>query len=86
MTLSLELTRALGQSVDVQVLNHAPLGFQHQALRGELLLARDEQRLTDYIERVSWDYLQFAHHAQDYLQVVMTWCRLAQLTIDQAGT
>jgi len=36
--LSVELTRAIKKSVDVHVLNHASLGFQHSVLRGEFLL------------------------------------------------
>ncbi len=72
MALSVELTRALRLPVDVQVLNDAPLGFQHSVLQGELLFARDEAHLTDFIEHVGWEYMQFSHHLRDYLEAVTT--------------
>ena len=72
MALSVEMTRALHVQVDVQVLNRAPLGFQHQTLRGRLLFARDEKLLTDYIERVSWEYMEFSHHLREFLEAVTT--------------
>ncbi len=72
MTLSVALTLALHTDIDVHVLNGAPLGFQQTVLRGEPLLMRDEQRLTDFIERVGWEGMEFAHHAEDYLREVLT--------------
>lgn len=68
--LSATLTLALHVPVDVHVLNGAPLGFQHQVLRGELLFARDEVFLTDFIEQVGWEYMQFSHHLRDYWEAV----------------
>jgi hypothetical protein len=70
MALSVELTRSLHLPVDVQVLNGAPLGFQHSVLRGNLLFARDEVFLTDFIEQVGWEYMEFSHHLRDYLEAV----------------
>ena len=72
MDLSTKLTMALHTPVDVHVLNGAPLGFQASALQGELLLVRDEERLTDFIEGVGSEIAAFAHHAEDYLQEVLT--------------
>jgi predicted nucleotidyltransferase len=72
MALSVELTRALHVPVDVQILNGAPLGFQHSVLHGELLFARDQRKLTDFIEHVGWEYMQFSHHLRDYLEAVTT--------------
>lgn len=60
MSLSVELTRSLRFPVDVHVLNGAPLGFQHNVLQGEVLLLRDEDELTDFIERVGLEYMDFA--------------------------
>lgn len=71
MDLSARLTLALHVAVDVHVLNDAPRGFQLSALQGELLLARDEERLTDFIERVGLEVSEFAHHAARYLQEVL---------------
>jgi predicted nucleotidyltransferase len=72
MSLSVELTRALRVPVDIQILNHARLGFQHSVLRGELLFAQDMEKLTDFIEHVGWEYMQFSHHLRDYLEAVTT--------------
>ena len=72
MELSVQLTLAVHVSVDVHVLNGAPAGFQHAALQGELLLVRDEDRLTDFIERVGHEVMEFAHHAETYLREVLS--------------
>lgn len=71
MNLSVELTRAFRFPVDVHVLNGAPLGFQHSVLQGEVLLVRDEDELTDFIERVALEYTDFAYLGRLYLQEVL---------------
>jgi predicted nucleotidyltransferase len=71
MNLSVELTRILRFLVDVHVLNGAPLGFQHNVLQGEVLLVRDEDELTDFIERVSLEYMDFAYLGRRYLLEVL---------------
>ena len=71
MNLSVELTRTLRFLVDVHVLNGAPLGFQHSVLQGEALLVRDEDELTDFIERVSLEYMDFAYLGRRYLLEVL---------------
>jgi predicted nucleotidyltransferase len=71
MNLSVELTRTLRFLVDVHVLNGAPLGFQHSVLQGEALLVRDEDELTDFIERVSLEYMDFAYLGRQYLLDVL---------------
>lgn len=72
MGLSVELTRALGRPVDIQMFNRAPLAFQRQVFQGRLLLARDETQLTDLIETVANEYTTFAHFLPDYLEAVTT--------------
>ena len=69
--LSTELTRAVGQEVDVQVLNGAGLGFQHAVLQGEVLLVRDEEALADFIERVSIPYMEYAGLARQHLRELL---------------
>lgn len=71
MNLSVKLTRTLRFLVDVHVLNGAPLGFQHSVLQGEALLVRDEDKLTDFIERVSLEYMDFAYLGRRYLLEVL---------------
>lgn len=71
MNLSVEMTRTLRVPVDVHVLNGAPLGFQHSVLQGEVLLVRDEDELTDFIERVGLEYMDFAYLGRRYLLEVL---------------
>lgn len=71
MRLSVELTRELRLPVDVQILNGAPLSFQHPVLRsGAILLARDYDFLADHIEHLSLDYMDFSHHLSAYLEAM----------------
>jgi len=72
MDLSVELTQALHVDVDVHVLNNAPRSFQHAVLQGEPLLVRDRERLTDFIEEVSLEVMEFAYLADLYLREVLT--------------
>jgi predicted nucleotidyltransferase len=73
MSLSADLSLDLGVSVDVQVLNDTPLGFQHTVLReGEVFLNRDDEVLTDFIEQVGFAYMEFAYYVREYLRDVMS--------------
>ena len=72
MSLSTDLTLALHVMVDVHALNTAPLGFCHTVLQGQLLFARDEIILADYIERVSLDYMDLEYLRQAYLHEVLS--------------
>jgi predicted nucleotidyltransferase len=72
MDLSVQLTLALHVAVDVHVLNGAPRGFQHAVLQGQQLLVRDEERLTDFVEEVGTEVMEFAHLADLYLREVLT--------------
>jgi predicted nucleotidyltransferase len=72
MDLSTELTLELHQPVDVKVLNKAPTGFQHAVFRfGRILFARDDILLSDHIERISREYLDFSHHLTAYLEALI---------------
>jgi hypothetical protein len=71
MALSAELTQAVRVLVDVHALNGAPLGFCHAVLQGQVLFARDEEMLADYIERVALDIMDFEHLSRIYLHEVL---------------
>ncbi len=73
LALSTELTRALGVEVDVHTLNSAPLGFCHAVLQGQVLFARDEEMLADYIERVSLAVMDFEHLGRIYLHEILNY-------------
>lgn len=57
LDLSGRLTARLGVPVDVRALNHAPLSFRFHAMRGRLLLSRDDDRLAQMIEDTTRRYL-----------------------------
>jgi len=55
--LSERLSRRVGVPVDVRALDDAPLSFRFHALRGRLLLCRDDERLAQMIEETTRRYL-----------------------------
>ena len=66
--LAAELTVALNATVDVQVLNEAPLAFRYHALSGRLLLTRDEELFHNLRERTWDDYFDFLPFARENLR------------------
>jgi predicted nucleotidyltransferase len=69
--LATELEAVLGQRVDVQVLNGAPLGFRYHALNGRPLVVRDAEFFAELRARTWDDYFDFAPAAREYLREVM---------------
>ena len=57
MDLSERMSAGLGVPVDVRSANDAPLSFRFHALRGRLLLSRDDDRLAQAIEDTARRYL-----------------------------
>ena len=73
MELSTDLTLQFHVPVDVQMLNEAPLDFQHSVFQGELLFARDEEAMMDLLEQVAWEFMQFEHHWRESLRDLLLW-------------
>jgi len=71
--LSEELEEAAhsGFSVDVRVINGAPIPFCFQVIRGELLFCGSEEELTRFMTSVSRRYLDFAPLRAHYLLEAM---------------
>ena len=69
--LSLVLEREVRGPVDVKRLNEAPLGFQYHASRGILILSRDDEVRTAWIERVCDLYWDFEPVARRHLREVL---------------
>lgn len=46
-------------------------GIPHSVLQGKVLLVRDEGELTDFIERVAREYMDFAYLGYQYLLEVL---------------
>ena len=58
----------LGVTIDVQILNEAPLAFRYQALAGTPLVVRDRNQFDDIRARTWDDYFDFAPFAREYLR------------------
>jgi predicted nucleotidyltransferase len=69
--LSFDLSTALGYEMDVRVINDAPVAFQMAALRdGRLLLSRNNDARTDFIENVGRRYREYAHFRNVFMEAV----------------
>ena len=55
--LALVLTQAHRIPVDVRVLNFAPVSFLYHVIRGKLILERDEEVLSRFVEKTIAKYL-----------------------------
>jgi len=55
--LSEELSMSTGMPVDVRVLNFAPVTFLFHVVRGKLIIDKDEEERSDFMEHVVRHYL-----------------------------
>ena len=72
LDLALGLEQALGQRVDVQILNDAPLAFRYHALAGQPLVVRDRDEFDDLRARTWDEYFDFLPSARQYLREVLS--------------
>jgi len=70
--LAATLELRLRQPVDIRVLNDAPLAFRYHALKGQLLLVRDWEGLSEMRTRTWDDYCDFLPFARRYLREVLS--------------
>jgi len=68
ISLSLKLEKSLNVSVDVKILNFAPLSFRYHATKGMLILDRDEIIREDFLCRTWSDYFDFKPVSKIYLR------------------
>lgn len=59
-------------SIDVRVVNKAPISFCFHVIRGELLFARDKDSLSEFMIRTARSYLDFAPIRRRYIIEAMT--------------
>ena len=72
LDLSVHLEVQLGISVDVRVLNDAPLAFRYHALQGQPLVVRDETFLDELRARTWDDYIDVQPFARQYLREALS--------------
>lgn len=71
LDLAAALEEAAGLPVDIILLNDAPLGLRMGAVRGRLLLSRDEHRRLAYVERTCLEAMDMAHMARQSLRELL---------------
>jgi predicted nucleotidyltransferase len=71
LELAAALEKAAGLPVDVILLNDAPLGLRMAAVRGRLLLSRDEHRRLAYVEQTCLQAMDMAHMTRQSLQELL---------------
>jgi predicted nucleotidyltransferase len=71
LDLAVDLEEALGQRVDLQILNDAPLAFRYHALAGQALAVRDRDEFDDLRARTWDEYFDFLPFTRQYLREVL---------------
>lgn len=70
-SLSSKIERVIKLSIDIKVLNKAPLAFRYQAACGRLLFSRDELAREEYLCRTWSEYFDFLPISRLYLSEVL---------------
>jgi len=71
--LEMELEKILGEKVDVQVINRAPLSFRYRVLKmSKLLVDNDSNTRCDFEYLSMVEYFDFKPRYQEYFQEVIT--------------
>lgn len=60
----------LKEEVDIRVLNNAPTGFLFNVIKGEILFSRNDDLLTDFIEKVGIEYSEFHYLNKKYTEEI----------------
>jgi predicted nucleotidyltransferase len=71
LSLSSELSYELDRELDVSIMNYASLGLLKNIIQGELLFAQNQQFVEDYIERKSFEYMEYYELSKFFLRDVL---------------
>jgi uncharacterized protein len=66
-----ELEKMISYSIDIRVLNEAPISFSQAVLRGKVILDRDPNFRADFETRILKAYFDFAPFRRRYLAEVL---------------
>jgi predicted nucleotidyltransferase len=70
--LNMELSELTRFVVDVHIMNHAPVGFQHSVFKhGQLLFSKDDELRSDLIEKTSMEYMDFYELSLQYIRDIV---------------
>ena len=71
MSISLKLEKIIKMSVDVKVINYAPLGFQYHSTGGILLVCRDDDLRVDFLTKMRSLYFDFKPSSERFLMEML---------------
>jgi len=69
--LETELEKLISYTIDIRVINQAPISFCQAVVRGRVIVDRDPNRRADFESRVLKEYFDFAPFRQRYLAEVL---------------
>ena len=72
LKLSAEFEKTVRLPVDVKVLNSAPLSFKYRAIKGELLISKNEEIRFRFIEKTLMEYLDFKPIEEKLIDEILT--------------
>ena len=72
LRISTEIENVIRLPVDVKVLNSAPLSFKYRAIKGELLISKNEEIRFRFIERTLMEYLDFKPIEEKIIEEILT--------------
>jgi len=70
MNLYAEMREKLKEEIDIRILNKAPIGFAFNVLQGEILFSKNENLLTDFIEKIGKAYSEFYYLNKEYTKEI----------------
>jgi len=58
--------------VDVLILNHAPMKLQYQAIKGRLLICKDNEMRLGFVEQLLIDYLDYRPLEEQMIEDILS--------------
>jgi predicted nucleotidyltransferase len=71
MELKRKLSDKIGYAVDISVINNAPPDVKLKILSGKLLLCKDRELMTDFIEEAGKHYIEYSHFQEVAMDAIV---------------
>jgi len=72
LRLSTKIEMAVRFPVDVLILNHAPMRLQYQAIKGRLLICKDNEMRLGFVEQLLIDYLDYRPLEEQMIEGILS--------------
>ncbi|RLI60839.1 MAG: nucleotidyltransferase domain-containing protein [Candidatus Thorarchaeota archaeon] len=72
LRLSTKIEMAVRFPVDVLILNHAPMKLQYQAIKGRLLICKDNEMRLGFVEQLLIDYLDYRPLEEQMIEDILS--------------